>query len=65
MGNVVKVYPKQEQLTEIHNDITDIIVTDVAYLLANNNFEHSTLKMIRTKLLQVQQKIEKLYESKA
>lgn len=43
----------QEQIQKIVTDLNDILNLDVRYLLNNNHFEISTLKMIETKLLLV------------
>ncbi|NAR52647.1 hypothetical protein GPS59_01210 [Acinetobacter haemolyticus] len=49
----------QEQIQKIITDLNDILNLDVRYLLGNNHFEKSTLKMIETKLLRVLEHTEK------
>lgn len=66
MTNVVKVYPKQEQLEKIANELTDSLI-HIDYMLVNSHdsvTDQSALKALRKELVNKIDRIKNLYESK-
>jgi hypothetical protein len=64
---VVKVYPKQEHLEKIVNELTDSLI-HIDYMLANAHdcfTDQSSLRALRKELVDKIARIKSLYESNA
>ncbi|WP_298064010.1 hypothetical protein [uncultured Acinetobacter sp.] len=65
VNNVVKVYPKQDQLEKIVNELTDSLI-HIDYLFANeeiSSIDRSSLSELRKELVGKIDRIRSLYES--